>query len=225
MGATIMQSKLDTYSEKFNALPLRMRALLCFAGIVILYMLFDLFWYSSTHQAISQAEEKIVENEKQTQELLLMQTELNSNVSRQRNNPKTQKISQLESEIEKIKQQLTEKTVNLVPSNEMAGMLESIIDSTDSLKLISLNKQASTRLSEDLLQPLEQPQNISLYRHSVEIVLQGSYSATYEFLKNLENMERKVAFDSFVYQVKQYPNAEIRLVVSTLSLNKEWIGG
>ena len=132
----------------------------------------------------------------------------------------------LESEIEKVRQQLTEKTVNLVPSDKMADVIEKIIASTQSLRLISLSKQASLRLSDPVEAPnADKEQAIKLYRHSVEIVLEGNYSATYQFLKSLENMERKVAFESFNYNVENYPNAEIRLIVSTLSLNKEWIGG
>ena len=226
MGATMMQTKFDSYIEKFNALALRMRVLFTFVLIAILFMLFDILWYSSTAQDSKKTRQEIEINQRQTIELIDIQNTLNTTVSKSRNNPKTQKIALLENEIEKIKEQLTEKTMNLIPSDEMASVLENIIRSTQSLKLVSLSKQASVKLSETGESTAKaQEQGINLYRHSLEIVLEGSYNATYEFLQNLENMERKVAFESFSYHVENYPKAEVRLVVSTLSLNKEWIGG
>lgn len=226
MGVITMQTKLAAYIEKFNALALRLRILFTFVLIAVIYMLFDILWYSSTVQQSKTIRLEIESNQRQVSELIDIQNTLNSNVSQSRNNPKTQKIALLENEITKIRQQLTQKTMNLIPSNEMADVLEKIIKSSESLKLISLSKRASIKLSDTVESSnTHQDQAINLYRHSVEIVLQGSYRGTYEFLKNLENMERKVAFESLNYDVENYPKAEVRLVVSTLSLKKEWIGG
>ncbi len=221
-----MQTKLAATIEKFDALALRLRVLFTFVLIVILYMLFDLFWYSATAQQSKNLRLEIENNQRQVTELIDIQNTLNSSVSKSRNNPKTQKIAVLENEIDKVKKQLTERTINLIPSDEMAAVLEQIIESSQTLKLISLNKNASVKLSDSNETDTDLSERaINLYRHSVEIVLEGNYGATYQFLKNLENMDRKVAFESFSYDVENYPKAKVRLVVSTLSLNKEWIGG
>jgi MSHA biogenesis protein MshJ len=230
MGDIAMHTNLEVYAEKFNALELRIRILLSFVAIALFYMLFDLLWFSATAQSIKTTQSETTLNERQIEEFLDMQNALNSSVSNQRNNPKTKKISLLENEIEKVRQQLTERTVNLVPPEKMASVIKAILASSEELTLISLTKKASVQLSDPEQQNANSENNkesetIKLYRHSVEIVMQGSYSGTFEFLKNLENMERKVAFDSFDYNVDNYPKAEVKLVVSTLSLNKEWIGG
>lgn len=222
-----MHDKLSQLTERFNALETRMRVLLALVAIALIYMLFDLFWFGSTEAKIKDVQTQIVAAQNQTDELVNMQKTLNNNVVEKRNDPKSQKIVMLEQQIQKIRTALTEKTVNLVPAEQMANVVKDIIDSSDDLKLQSLIKQQSVGLSSSNDKPNEPPQenSLQLYRHSVEIKLQGSYSSTYEFLKKLENMEKKVAFDNFEYKVDKYPNAEIKLFISTLSLNKEWIGG
>ena len=222
-----MLTNLDATAEKFDALELRMRILLTLVGLAILYMLFDLFWFGSTDQQIKNVNTKIEKSKIQISELIDMQTSLNSSVTKTRNNPKHQRIVVLNEQIEQVRKSLLEKTVNLVPAEEMANVLKSIIESTKSLRLQSLTKQQTAELSEHQTPRKNDNQEavIKLYRHSVEIVLIGNYIATYEFLRTLENMERKVAFDSFEYNVAEYPEAEVKLIVSTLSLEKEWIGG
>jgi len=222
-----MLTNLDATAEKFDALELRMRILLTLVGLAILYMLFDLFWFGSTDQQIKNVNTKIETSKTQISELIDMQTSLNSSVTKTRNNPKHQRIVVLNEQIEQVRKSLLEKTVNLVPPEEMANVLKNIIKSTKSLRLQSLTKQQTAELSEHQtpLKSDNQEAAIKLYRHSVEIVLIGNYIATYEFLRTLENMERKVAFDSFEYNVAEYPEAEVKLIISTLSLEKEWIGG
>lgn len=222
-----MQDRIEQLAEKFNLLETRMRVLLTLVAIVVFYMLFELFWYAATDAQIKDTGSKIEASKNQTTELLEMQNALNTSVVEKRNDPKNQKIKQLDKQLEQVRQTLTAKTINLVPPELMANVLKDIIASTKSLTLLSLAKQQSIELSEtsDSTNKQEVDNAIKLYRHSLEIVLKGSYSSTYEFLRKLENMEKKVAFDSFEYSVDEYPNAEVKLTVSTLSLEKGWIGG
>ncbi|MBV1909450.1 MAG: hypothetical protein KUG78_09010 [Kangiellaceae bacterium] len=224
-----MLNRLKNLPESFNSIELRMRVLFSLVAITLCFLLFDLFWYSDAEQEIKNINSKITASQSQTDELLEMQNSFNSSIVKKRNDPRIKSIQKIEQQINEIRNALKEKTVNLVPPELMANVITEIIRSSRSLKLQSLIKQDTVELS-DINQPIENKkeqddQTIKLYRHSIEVVLLGDYVATFEFLKNLEEMEKKVAFDRLDYSVDKYPNAEVTLIVSTLSLEKGWIGG
>jgi len=228
-----MSTKPDQLIQKFDQQPVRMRLMLSFILIVFIYMLFELFWYSSNQQQIKSIHKKIETTQKNIDQFVTLQQQYNQSIFLKRNDPKYIKLAQLNQQLAKIRKDLMDKTLNLIPPEQMAQVIKTIIDSSKSLKLEYLAKQQTVSLAEENGQskkrsPKEKKaknSSVQLYRHSMKIVLKGDYQSTYQFLTKLEQMQKKVAFDSFEYQVKVYPKAEIHLVVSTLSLQKGWIGG
>ncbi len=226
-----MPNKLEEISQKFDQQPLRMRLMLTFVAIVVIYLVFELFWYAGNLQKIKSINQKIETTQKETDNLVKIQQEYNQSIFLRRNDPKNIKLAQLNKQLATIRKELTDKTLNLIPPEEMAKVIKTIIESSSGLKLDYLAKQQTVALADENKPsksnnpkaPREAP--VQLYRHSMKIILKGDYQSTYRFLTKLENMDRKVSFDSFEYQVKTYPKAEIHLVVSTLSLQKGWIGG
>jgi len=228
MGNLTMPADLDKYRVLFNDLSLRSRLLITLSAAAILFMLFDLLWLSNNGQIIKQTNNKIVSLSQEKNNLLDTQRTKNQKISSKRNDPKYQLIESLDQQLEQAKVKLKERTLNLVQPEDMAEVLNTIIASSNKLKLQSLSKLETTKLSDKTpVDPKAKDQEalVELYRHRMQIVLNGSYSATYQFLEKLESMEKQVAFDNLEYEVDAYPQAEIKLIVSTLSLNKEWIGG
>jgi len=223
-----MLADLEKYAVRFNNLSLRFRLLITLSFILILFMLFDMFWFSNNGNLIKQTNNTIINLSQEKNNLVEAQKTKNQRITSKRNDPKYQLIESLDKQLEQAKLQLKERTLNLVQPEDMAKVLNTIITSSKNLKLQSLSKLETTKLSDKTStdsNDTDQENLVELYRHRMQIILNGSYSATYKFLEDLENMEKQVAFDSFEYKVETYPKAEIKLVVSTLSLNKEWIGG
>jgi len=228
-----VSTKLEQLTQNFDQQPIRMRLMLTFIAIVFIYLVFELFWYTSNQQQIKSISQKIEVLQKETEQFVTVQQQYNQSIFLKRNDPKNIKLAKLNRQLVKIRKELTDKTLNLIPPEDMAQVVQTIIDSSQSLKLEYLSKQQTVALAEQdnpskkrAAKAKQSKQNpIQLYRHSMKIVLKGDYQSTYLFLQKLEKMEKKVAFDSFEYQVKTYPKAEILLVVSTLSLQKGWIGG
>ena len=233
MGTIKMRIKLQQIVAQFDELALRLRLMLTLCLVVVLFMLFDIFWFSSSQQQINQTKLQITNNQKQINELIDLQNQQNNDLLKIRNNPKQKQLKIIEGQLDDIRKKLTKHTLNLVQPEEMADVLKTIILSSQSLKLQQLVKHQTQALSinnkpnqNDGDSSKNQEKNtIQLYRHSMEIVLHGDYKSTYRFLEKLEQMKKKVAFDRLEYVVEHYPKAQIKLTVSTLSLRKEWIGG
>lgn len=222
-----MSTNLSHIIEKFDALALRLRIMLTLALVVVVYMVFDVFWFSSNNQTINSTQQKIQNSRQQITSMVAMQNEYNQKLFDDRSDPRNQQLKALDAQLDSIRQQLTNHTLNLVQPDEMAGVLKDIILSGKSLKLEKLVKQQTVELSK----PTKKNENtipsdeIKLYRHSMVIELKGTYRSAFAFLQKLENMEKQVAFDNFEYVVDVYPKAFIKLTVSTLSLDKGWVGG
>jgi len=225
-----MQIKLENIILLFEELSLRMRLLLTFCLVAVIFMLFDIFLFSANEKTIKTKQQQNINSKKQIADLVSLQNEFNQKTFTSRSDPKTKLLERLDAELEKIRQKLTEHTTNLIHPKDMSSVLKDILSSTKNLQLQSLLKQETVDLSdsEKTDQGIDKPGNkeqVTLYRHSVEISLYGDYHSTLSFLQKLETMEKKVAFDNLEYVVDSYPKANIKLMISTLSLQPGWIGG
>lgn len=81
------------------------------------------------------------------------------------------------------------------------------VESADRMAELSLEQQATV-----------------LYRHGVELQLQGSYLATLAYLKQLESLEWRFEWDTLLFDIQDYPVGTVTLEVYTYSTERDWIG-
>lgn len=62
-----------------------------------------------------------------------------------------------------------------------------------------------------------------IYKHGILIELSGSYTATLQYLRMLEKLPWKFYWEAMRFEIDEYPNAKISIVINTLSLNKDWV--
>jgi len=62
-----------------------------------------------------------------------------------------------------------------------------------------------------------------LYRHGVEIVLQGSYLDMVNYMDALEALPAQLFWGKAELAAGQYPNARLKLTLYTLSLDQKWM--
>ncbi|GJI97143.1 hypothetical protein RugamoR57_38610 [Duganella caerulea] len=62
-----------------------------------------------------------------------------------------------------------------------------------------------------------------LFRHGVQLVLQGSYLEMIGYLEALEAMPTQLFWGAAVLDADQYPQARLTLTLYTLSLDQKWI--
>ena len=62
-----------------------------------------------------------------------------------------------------------------------------------------------------------------LYRHGVEIVLQGSYLDMVSYMDALQALPAQLFWGKAELAAGQYPNARLKLTLYTLSLDQKWM--
>jgi len=69
----------------------------------------------------------------------------------------------------------------------------------------------------------QQPAGPVLYRHGVELTVDGSYADLLTYLKALEAMPQRVLWGGVQLKVEQHPKATLTLRLYTLSLSRTWL--
>jgi len=220
-----MNERLTEIIRKFDELPIRMRGLLTFVAIMLVGLIVDSLWIADNFNQSKQLNAQIKQVENTVNELINAQTELNENVVKQRNHPLLKQIRLVEEQIQKSKLALEEKTINLIKPESMSNVLGDIILRSKKLKLVSLIKQPPQALFDDQNEDKSEKPQVQMYRHLVELILEGQYKDTQDFLSLIESMPQKINFERFEYEVEDYPQSKVKIVVSTLSLDRKWIGG
>jgi MSHA biogenesis protein MshJ len=149
--------------------------------------------------------------------------EVQSQTIRDPNAPVRERISSLNNELASLDNQLQQQTSQLVPANQMANMLEGVLEKSKGITLIELSSIAPSPiyLSKVVEGQVRQP---DLYRHGVKLILEGGYFDIYEYLQTLESLSWQFFWTKFDYQVDAYPKGKIELEIYTLSTSKAFIG-
>lgn len=143
------------------------------------------------------------------------------------------RLAQLKRQIAEMNTRLESTQQSLVPPEKMATVLEDILRRDRQLQLVSLNTLPTTGLKELATPvatapaaqglPAAKPVQNSIYRHGVEITVQGNYADLLRYLAQLEDLSWQMYWGKVNLAVGDYPTAKLTLTLYTLSLDKAWL--
>lgn len=198
--------------------PTRERGLLMAVGAVLLFFPFW-FWLIDPTLAKITALQKQIEQQQQVSldnknALMILDAKLQQDPDKVTRDA----IVQSRRQQQVMDQQIDGYTKALIPANQMARVLQSLLAQSHSLRLDAL---------ESLPPEPVLPDNpaLNLYRHGVRIKLIGEYQAVYDYLVLVEALPQHFYWDSVQYVVGKYPQGAVELVLYTLSDSKEFIRG
>jgi len=141
---------------------------------------------------------------------------------------KKAELAALNAQREQMDEQLRQVGSALVRPEDMNGLLERLLVRQSGLRLISLKTMApqSVLREKELAKetdgkPVER--SFDLYRHGVEIRLEGNFSQLQAYLVQLEKLPQRLLWGQLSYRVMDYPRSEMTLTVYTLSPDKTWL--
>ncbi len=129
------------------------------------------------------------------------------------------RFSQVQRRIDAINESLGDYASELIDPAEMARVMEGVLREQSKLRLIRIRN-----LSPEALSASADSRTATFYKHGLEIEFEGSYGACLDYLQEIENLPWRFYWQVLELEVLEYPRNRVRLEVSTLSLNKEWIG-
>lgn len=145
------------------------------------------------------------------------------------------RLNQLTEQQAQMRGQLEAMQKGLVSPDRMAGMLEDLLRRDGKLHLKSLRTLPVASLSEPLDSAVPQAGTAKpgavekaapkegMYKHGVEIVVEGSYADIAHYLAELERMPWQVFWAGTRLDAGGYPDVRLTLTLFTLSLDKTWL--
>lgn len=154
------------------------------------------------------------------------------------------RIANAEQQLLQIDGSLQELQKNLVRPEKMTALLESILKRNHKLQLLSLKNLPVINVIDEMEESVslgskivtaanavvgtnaivaEQNLHGAIYKHEVEIVLQGNYLDMLSYMRELESLPEQVYWNKGKLTVIDYPKASLTLSLFTLSLEKKWL--
>ncbi|MEO7404433.1 MAG: hypothetical protein ABIU95_12255 [Burkholderiales bacterium] len=234
-----MTKILALITGRINGRSLRERAILL-AVVSIATGAFGYFWtLSPTLEAKERIRREVVGKEAEIATLLTqIQTIAKDSLDPDRDNKA--RISQLKQLITDSETGLNKKRDRIVAPERVANLLEEVLSRHGKLVLVDLKSLPARPLLEQKSEEAASPKQAArksaepertdatdqvrgIYRHGIEIRVQGSYLELLRYLVELEKLPMQVFWSDVTIETKDYPVSELKLTLFTVSFDKVWL--
>ena len=237
---TTLSDYWDKFSLFVNGKTLRERVIILLVVVVLIYGIADLLFFGAIlekrERQINQLNGLVENNQIAQQEVQALLDQMSeSRLAMQRQ----QEL--LNEKLIRVDQQLASAATGFIPATLMPKVLEQLLDSSTGLVLIKLknkpvekitgldeiadsNSESASKSSRENTTNISLDDKTDLYRHGVELHLQGSYLATLAYLKQVESLEWRFEWDALSFDIQDYPMGVVTIEVYTYSTERDWIG-
>lgn len=218
------------WSGLFNARSLRERALIAAGMVAVVVAILDTLLLSplavqqkrlsaqlsEARTAIKAGEIMIAANSGQADP---------DEVKRRYRDELRKRIAEMDARLQGLQKQL-------VPPDEVAKLLEGVLKKERGLTLVSLRKLPVQRYQTSGAPvqsgaPAKPAANgsaeRSIYQHSFEVSVEGSYAELFGYLTRLEALPWQLFWGKVTLEAEDQPKLRLTLTLHTLSLNKAWL--
>lgn len=230
-----MKARWQKLAGRFDALVVRERWLVIGAVLGGIVMIGTMQFIEPALNRTKLAQHALVEQGAQLSILRAQMLALQSS-SKDPDVAARAELAELRKRLAELGERLGTMERSLVPPERMASLLEDLVGRGKDLKLISLRTLPVRPVLE---KPAEKAPagpaaatppaapvsgaSAGLYKHGVEILLEGSYADLAAYLVRLEKSEVKLLWSDVSLSSEQYPKLQLKLTVFTLSLDRTWL--
>lgn len=177
------------------------------------------------------------------QQITAMHAEIQGRVAAHNSDPdavERTKLQDLKQHSAKLRGELLGMQKGLVSPDKMTALLEDLLRRNSGLQLLSLKTLPVSLLTDPDVPEGKAPAGAdsspakdkvrerqvageAVYRHGVELTIQGSYADITHYLTQIESMPWQLFWARAKLNVDAYPKAKLTLTLFTLSLDSTWL--
>ncbi len=212
-------------AARFDALNLRERLLIFAMAAMLLFALTDAVLLSPVRTRQNILAREILGLDARTK---AVEAQIREFQAGQQLDPDAQnraKIEALKQQLAKSDASLQGMQQNLVAPDKMGKLLEDLLARNHNLRLVSL-KTLPVGNFDGAKPPEKSPGTQTsglLYKHGVEITIEGSYGELLTYLTSVEQLPWHMLWGKIALHASDYPRVTLTLTLYTLSLNKAWL--
>jgi MSHA biogenesis protein MshJ len=235
-------------ASKIDGFDLRERVLIFLMVVVVLIMLVNVTLLDKQRSKEEELSKQIAQDQSQ---ITGVQAEITSKVASYDRNPDAAKLAQfnqLKEKSEQMQTALQNLQKGLVSPDRMATLLDDILKQNGKLRLVSLHtlpvsvlNEADTaedkaNLNQSAAQKLNDkaansaagfkdvtPRGGLVYKHGVELVIEGDYFDMVNYMAVLEKMPWQLFWGKAILAADDSSKLNLTLTLYTLSLEKKWL--
>lgn len=222
-----MTRALRDLADRFERLSLRERVLVAAAAAALLLLAWDAALMAPLDREHRRRQAQVEGLRAEVDGLRRSVAALEAQGSVDRDREKRERVAALQDEIAALDRQLAGATLGLIAPREMARVLQQVLARTSKLKLRALR----TLPPEPVIAPAAAGTATAtpaaaaqIYRHGVEIEVDGTYLEALALLESLEALPWRFLWDRIEYRVETHPRGRLKLVIHTLGLQPGWVG-
>jgi MSHA biogenesis protein MshJ len=216
-----MTNALKAAAQNFNALTLRERLL---SVVTIVVSISVVWWFFYVEPLQLKTNILLEENNRINNENKLSRNTINdirNKIAGGLNKDKSRKLAQLELALKSVEERLRLKTIELIDPDQMFQLMTSLVYRESRLKLLSLKRLKV----KPAIEPSEDQRDVAgIYRHVLEVKFSGKFLDILKYMQTLENLDWKLIWDEIEIATNEFPQISVKIVISTLSTRKEWVG-
>ena len=243
-----LQQQWLRLSAKLDAMTLRERAMVFLAvTAAILFLIYTM----AVEPMLAKQKLLLAQIKQQQNQIAGIDLEITAKAQGFNLDPDAQERARLQAargEIDRMSAGLLAVQKGLVAPEKIAPLLENLLSGHGKLRLMAMKTLPVTGMNESFAasappvasgaapvampaQPNQPTQPAAaapkprelLYRHGVEIVLQGSYLDMISYMAALEALPVQLFWGRASLDAQQYPNSRLTLTLYTLSLDQKWM--
>ena len=137
-------------------------------------------------------------------------------------NDKQNQLGKLQQELQTVEERLRLKTVELIDPENMFALMNELVYQDSELKLLNLRRRevkTAIAVADD-----DTDSETGIFRHVLEIEFSGKYLDILSYMRSMEALDWKLLWDEIEIVAGEYPSVRVKIVMSTLSTRKEWVG-
>lgn len=227
-----IETRIDAMGIRERTMAFAIAALLVITAVNSFFLDPLLKEQKSASQQVMQDQQQIAALQAEIRTLVASRDIDPDGASRMRLHELKQQSTQLQEDLKGMQK-------GLVSPDKMASLLEDILKRNSRLQLVTLKTLPAAMLTEpssgddasggkkpDASHPAKEGAAVAkeaVYKHGVEVVVQGSYLDLLAYLTELEAMPWQLFWANAKLDVVAYPKATMTLTLFTLSLDKKWL--
>ena len=224
-----MKARWLAWKARFAALALRERALVTGAAVLGILLIGHTYGVEPRTKARAFLENQAAQQEQALNTLRGQVAQLQAQIAESEKAGKA-RMAQAQATLAELDARLEAARGTLVPPERMRPLLQDVLGARRNLKLVAMRNlpvaplleapAARPEAGKEAQAPAEPP--LKVYRHGVEVVVQGGYADLAEYLAQLERLPQRVYWQR-VELGGEYPRMTLAFTVFTLSLSEDWL--
>ena len=225
----VFEQHWHALQARYNAWSRRERLLVALALVLGPALMINVLWLEPQAVQRKALQTKVIGQETSINQMQAQVAALQAQLQQDPDAGKKAELAALAGERSKLEQQIKDFGAALVPPEEMNQLLERLLARQPGLRLVSLKTLAPQSVlggasdGEKKAKDKSPERVFDLYRHGVELKIEGSYRELQAYVAQLEKLDKRLLWGGLNYRVKDYPRAEMTLTVYTLSPERTWL--